>query len=522
MRNEIKDEIKRLCRKAIDKSRSASTREEKYREKFSRRTGIAAGLPRATPTTYVHRHFDPIFCMRHAGFIASGIWRSVLGGSYEPTPALRFEIPKADGTKRGVMAFGIPDAALANVIYRTTVERNRKRLSPHSYAYHPDKNVFDAILSLRDFDRDGKLFAVQIDFEKYFDLIPAWYLNKKIDDRATISLTPHERHAFKSFLHHQFANAEDYAAGNFKRRINGTPQGSSVSLVLANLANHDLDRRLASESGKFVRFADDVVAVCGSYEEAQRLERCFERHCSLSGLSINRKKSPGIAVLSSYQHEIRTIQDFTYLGYKFTDTGLAMPDKSVQKLKQKVSRLINIYLLNSLRFGFNRDRASRRGRFDWDLLGLIYELRRGLYGGLSEEDIQRFLTSGSRLRKMRGLMGFYCLIENSESLRELDGWILNTVRRAMVTRRQVLTHRFGRDCPTPCNRDLALGSWLSVGAWRRFEEGDRDELEVIFPSLVRGWRAARKHFFTYGLESVQAPGYDSSIDVATLFDAFDY
>ena len=70
------------------------------------------------------------------------------------------------------MAFSIPDAALANVILRRARDRNLKRLSPSSFAYHPDKNVFDAIIALNSHDKKGKTFAVQIDFEKYFDSIP--------------------------------------------------------------------------------------------------------------------------------------------------------------------------------------------------------------------------------------------------------------------------------------------------------------------------------------------------------------
>jgi hypothetical protein len=46
------------------------------------------------------------------------------------------------------MAFSIPDAALANVVLRRARDRNLKRLSPSSFAYHPDKNVFDAIIAL--------------------------------------------------------------------------------------------------------------------------------------------------------------------------------------------------------------------------------------------------------------------------------------------------------------------------------------------------------------------------------------
>lgn len=521
MRNELRLEIKRLSKKTFDEERSKADQKAKYREKFTRRTNVDASLPSVRGQTPLHRHFDPRHCKRNANVIATAIWHKVLREEYEPEPALHFLIPKADGTSREITAFGIPDAALANVLLRRTLNRNRKRLSPHSYAYHPDKNVFDAILALRDFDKDGKLFAVQIDFEKYFDNIPANYLKKKIADRPAVSLTPHERHIFKSFLHHRFGNVEAHRIQQFRRKVKGTPQGSSSSLFLANLANHDLDRKLSAESGKFVRFADDVVAICGSYEEAQRLERCFDRHCSESGLIINRQKSPGIAVISDHQHEIRTINDFTYLGYGFSDKGLILPQKTKKKLEQKVSRLINIYLINALKHGFNPKRAHRAEGYDWDLLGLIYELRRGFYGGLKESEIQDFIYGGKRLSKMRGLMGFYCLIEDPSVLRALDGWTVNMVRRACVERHRILKAKYRSDCPTPSNQGLISGNWIAPTAWRDHFDSNND-VETGFPSLVRGWRAARKHFFTFGLEEVQAPGYNSSFDVSSLFDVLEY
>lgn len=523
MRNELKKEIKRLCKKVFDKERFQRDVEEKYREKFTRRTGLKGKKPSIRSKKRLHRHFDPIHCKRNANAIASAIWYKVVAFKYDPEPALLFRIPKPDGTKREITAFGIPDAALANVLLRRTLNRNKKRFSPHSYAYHPDKNVFDAILALRDFDKEGKLFAVQIDFEKYFDNIPANYLKRKISDPTTVSLTPHERHILECFLHHRLAESEDHIAGRYKRKIKGTPQGSSSSLFLANLANHDLDRKLSAESGKFVRFADDVVAICGGYENAQRLEICFEKHCDDSGLVINRKKSPGIAIISDFQHEIRTLNNFTYLGYGFSDNGLTLPKKTQFRLKQKISRLINVYLINSLKLGFNDARSSRVGGYDWDLLGLIYELRRGFYGGLTEESIQNFLSSGKQLSKMRGLMGFYCLIDDPTALRTLDGWTVNIVRRAMVKRNQILIAKYSKNCPTPSNKELILGEWLPENSWKNGDNlGQNDDLELQFPSLVRGWRAARKHFFTFGLEGVQAPGYNSSFDVSVLFDVLDY
>lgn len=520
MRNELKLEIKKLAKRAFCIIQKREQNLETFREKFERRTDQPASASRVRTVNFAHRQFDPRHCKRNANVLATAIWNKVLTYEYDPEPALTFEIPKSDGSKRQVTAFGIPDAALANVLLRKTQSRNKKRFSPHSYAYHPDRNVFDAILALKEFDLEGKLFAVQIDFEKFFDNIPSRYIKDKLSDQRTLSITPHERHIFERFLHHRYGDIDKHRTNRFKRKFKGTPQGSSSSLILANLANHDLDIRLAAESGKFVRFADDVVALCRTYAEAQSVEACFERHCLDSGLIINREKSPGISIISERNHEIRTTKDFTYLGYSFKDEGLALPDKAARKFRQKISRLINIYLLFYLRFGFNSDRANRSRRYDWDLLGLIYEVRRGLYGGLTEREIQDFIYSGNRLRKMHGLMGFYCLIDDPKSLKSLDGWMVNAIRRACVVRRRILRNSYRRNCPTPSNKELILGTWLAPSAWR--DSGDEDDgVEVTLPSLVRGWRAARKHFFTFGLEDVQAPGYDSSFDISSLFDVYD-
>ncbi len=512
MINALKNEIKRLSKKAFRKARIQNNKEQKYRNQFEKRTGIGAGLANKRNKQITHKHYDASYCARNANLLAKTIWYKVLNLQYEPIAAINYLIPKPDGSKRSIMAFSIPDAALANVVLRRARDRNLKRLSPSSFAYHPDKNVFDAIIALNSYDRKGKTFAVQIDFEKYFDSIPSWYLKEKINDASKLSLTPHEKHIFTAFLHHKYSEYDVYYNNQHKRRIIGTPQGSSVSLLLANIANHDLDAALSASSGKFVRFADDVVALCDNYNQAKSIEDCFFNHCQTSGLKLNTKKSPGIAIISSENQEMRNYEYFDYLGYRFNDDGLSIPDKTIIKIKQKISRLINLYLLYYLQFGFNPTRVSVKDNYDWDLLGLVYEIRNFLYGGLSEEEIATFLAKGKRLSRMQGLMGFYCLIENPKKLKELDGWMLNIIRRAMKKRNAILKAKYSRDSLTPNNIELVDGSWLNMSSWK----GTSSIPNSKMPSFMRGWRAARKFYFTFGLENVSPPAYGHSSDIESF------
>jgi RNA-directed DNA polymerase len=504
MEKAIKQEIKRLCRRMARRHAARESKEKQDRLKFEKRTGITAGMPKPSTVPPVHKHFDPAHCARNANLLAKTIWHKVLAGTYQPNPAVRFEIPKPQGGIREIMAFAIPDAALANVTLWRARERNLKRLSPFSYAYHPDRDVFDAILALKGFMTDKRLFAVQIDFKKYFDTIPTRYMEDCINDRELVAVTPHERFILREFMRHQYAGVADYAAGKFSRRHIGTPQGSSVSLLLANLANHELDRALERKSGRFVRYADDVVALCSSYSEAEEIEETFIEHCQTSGLVINEKKSPGIAIIGKESAELRSYSGFDYLGYRFTKDGLKIPEHVVTRIIAKMSRLTQVYLIHyPNKFGFNAKRCSASGKpYDWDLLGLILELRGYLYGGLEETEISDFLYKGQKLPKMRGLMGFYALLDDAETLKALDRWLVVNLRLAMRKRQKILQVKYGLPSLAPASEELILGTWLDKSAWR-----GKDCPDPRLPSFVRGWRAARKYYYTYGLEGVQPPAY---------------
>lgn len=504
MQNAIRSEIKRVADRVFARKQARLNTEEDYRVRFEKRTGFDAGMPPDNGLGPVNRHFDPKYCKRNANFLAKTIWHKVIAGEYKPQPALNFFVDKADGTKRSLMAFSIPDTALANILMRRLRERNIKRFSPHSFAYHPDKNIFDAILDLRSFIRNtDKIYSVQIDFKNYFDSIPSTYLLKLLDNAEIFSLTPAEKKVLREFLFHRYARRSDYDEGKFHVRRRGTPQGSSISLILANLANHSLDTALEKLPGKFVRFADDVTALCESYEDAIKIERCFFEHCHDTGIEMNRKKSPGIAVLADREAEIRTVNHIDYLGYRFTENGLILSDKTVLRIQKKISKMVSVYLTYYIsNTGFSPYRVSVAGRYDWDLLGLISEIRNYLYGGLYEGEIGSMLRSGKKLRRVKELMSFYALLDDKEKLRYLDGWLAGVIERAMRKRDKILREKYDTAGLTPSSESLIRGDWLNLDSWR----GDKKP-EVRLPSFVRGWRAARKYYMTFGLKDIEPPKY---------------
>jgi retron-type reverse transcriptase len=516
----IEAAILRKARAVLANQRKKRGSAFKNADRYRKRTGLAPGAPSEDDPSWwsFHPHYDPRYCITHAKYLSRMIWRKLQENAYEPVPAIQFDVPKPDGSSRQIMAFAIPDAALANVIHRSATNRNLNLFSRMSYAYRPDQTVFDAILNLSKSLDAPKSYIIQYDFSKYFDTIDHEYIRKILFRQKLFLLPAAERNAIEAFLEHQFAHVTQYGGGAFSVRDKGVPQGSSLSLFLSNAAAHELDLALERLNGTFVRFADDVVAVTHTYSDAQAIAQAFRSHCKLAGLAINYKKSPGILLYggtpdrekrtfvidSDDGAEIQTIESIDYLGHRLTPRSVRLPDNSVRRIKRRISELIYKHLFLHRRgpqgaFANNRVGA---GFGDWDVVTCLNEVRKYIYGGLHESHLQQFLDDDSKPPFMRGLMAFFPLTTDVKQLSELDGWLLNIFRRAQRERSRMLQAQYGVLTPRLTVDQMLTGSWYNYPLIAN---------DASMPSFVRAWRAARKYYLRYGLTGIKPPSYYSLI-----------
>jgi RNA-directed DNA polymerase len=515
MQKELQEEIERKARAVLKKERGKLSSAGRYARRFNKRTGLHAVVAAPVNPAHwaFHPHFDPVHCIRHSKYIAKHIWGAIEAGTYEPIPAVQFDIPKLGGGSRPIMSFGIPDSALANLLHRRLTKRNSRLFSGYSYAYRVDRNVFDAVLLLQRSLHNNKTYVVQYDFKAFFDSISQDYLYKIINDKNRFIISEAERKVILAFLSHRHASFLDYKNGQFLQRKKGVPQGSSLSLFLANAAAHDLDLALERQNGSFVRFADDVVSITHSYSDAARVAAQFRQHCSATDLEINYEKSPGIKYFdigpsldrrsqfidNDDAGQLETIERFDFLGHSFSQHGTGLSEKSVKRIKRKISRIIYVHLLLYPRKGqFSPARLSTSA-YDWDLVTCLNEVRRYMYGGLHEAEISAFLDLGTKLRAVRGLMAFYPMVTDPRDLVSLDGWLLNVVRRALRERARVLAS-LGFTLGPISDAQILNGSWYN-------EPTVQNECRI--PSFVMGWRAARKFYLRFGLNEIRAPSYYS-------------
>lgn len=93
--------------------------------------------------------------------------------------------------------------------------------------------------------------------------------------------------------------------------VSGTPQGSPISPLLANVALHHLDEEWTTHSsgmGVLVRYADDLVVLCRSRQRAEEAQRRVTAILATLGLRLHPDKTTIVCLT-------RGEQGFDFLGF---------------------------------------------------------------------------------------------------------------------------------------------------------------------------------------------------------------
>jgi len=172
-----------------------------------------------------------------AGFAADEVnnlyklWNRMSAGSYMPGPVRAVEIPKDHGA--GVRVLGVPSVAdrIAQTAAAMLLEEKLEPIfHPDSYGYRPGRSAHDALAVTRKrcWRQD---WVVDLDIRAFFDSVPHDLLMRAVahhtDERWVLL-----------YIQRWLTAPMKMTDGTLVAREVGTPQGSPISPLLANLFMH--------------------------------------------------------------------------------------------------------------------------------------------------------------------------------------------------------------------------------------------------------------------------------------------
>ena len=181
-----------------------------------------------------------------------------------------------------------------------------------SYGYRPGRSALDAVAACR--QRCWKAsWVIDLDIRRFFDTVDHDLVRKAVarhtDQRWTLL-----------YVQRWLEAPVQHGDGTLVPRERGTPQGSAISPLLANLFMHYafdvwMERRFPSV--KFERYCDDVVVHCGSERQARFVKDAIARRRAGCGLQLHPEKTRIVYCQDSNRTGSAEHERFDFLGYTF-------------------------------------------------------------------------------------------------------------------------------------------------------------------------------------------------------------
>lgn len=262
------------------------------------------------------------------------VQRELMSAEYKAHPLRRVYIPKPDGTERPLSIPTIKDRIVQTALKIILEPIFEADFEDNSYGFRPKRTAQQAAQEVKKYLNYGYTQVVETDIKDCFGTIPHRELismvAKRVVDSKILRLV---KMILKSGVLKEEVHDHD---------DKGTPQGGSISPLLANIYLDALDKgwKPLNAAARLIRYADDLVILTryGAHRYKEKLEDMVKN------LKLTLKQTKTRVV------DVNT-EGFDFLGYRFTKvpswrTGrkvtYCQPSrKSEQAIRGKIRKITN-------------------------------------------------------------------------------------------------------------------------------------------------------------------------------------